>query len=170
MRNTILKGVFLFFLFIFSFLAFLPKENLYFYALEKLDTSGVSVENEVFTSNFFGFTLLSSDIFYKEMNLLHLEESTVSSFLFYSKVEAINGKIDGLILEKIKFSWSILHPLTVDILVDSQDLKAIGNYNLMTKQVTLLITPTSEVAIKYKYLLEQCEKTQAGEYKLEYNL
>lgn len=170
MKSNILKGIFLFFIFYLSFLVFLPKENIYFYILEKLNKHGINVANEKFKSDFFGFTIVSADIFYKGMNAIYMEEIEVSSSLFSLTIEGKNGKIDGLNLDTIELSWSLLDPMNVAILVDSKDLKGRGEYPLNGEVMRIFFTPTEAIAQKYQFLLEQCEKTETGEYKLEYNL
>jgi len=157
-------------IFLFSFIAFLPKENIYFYTLEKLHTKNISVQNEEFSSGFFDFSVANSDVFYKNINAFKIENMELQYLLVYGKIEFFNIVFDGLKVENIKCSWSIFNPLQLDILLTSDELSGYGTYDIQKKNFELYLKPSQNVVKKYEVFWSFGELTKDGEYKIEYNL
>ena len=157
-------------IFIFSFLLFLPKENIYFYYLERLQHKPITVQNEEISSKAFKFSITNGDVFYKDINAFKVENIDIEYFLVYGNIVATGILFDGLKIDDMEFSWSVLNPLRFDISIISNDLNGYGTYNIKNRNFELYLKPTAPVAKKYELFFNQGELTKDGEYKIEYNL
>ena len=109
MRNSLKYPLFVI-IFLFSFIIFLPKENIYFYYLEKLQHKHITVQNEETTSGVFDFSITNGDVFYKDINAFKIENINIQYILVYGKIVANNILFDGLKVDTMEFNWSILKP------------------------------------------------------------
>jgi hypothetical protein len=157
-------------IFIFSLVAFLPKENIYFYYLEKLQEKKISIQNEERSSSPFHFLIVNGDIFYKEINAFKIESIDISYLLVYGKIAISNVLFDGLTIEQIDFKWNLLSPFVFDIVIISNEINGYGKYDILDKGFELYLKPSSEVVKKYEIFWNFGELTPNGEYKIEYNL
>lgn len=157
-------------IFVFSFIAFLPKENIYFYYLEKLNAKNISIQNEEISAGFFDFSIVNGDVFYKNINAFKIASSEFKYFLVYGKINFFNILFDGLKIENIQCSWNVLNPLKFDILIVSNDLNGYGTYDIQKRNFELYLKPTKQVIQKYEVFWSLGELTKDGEYKIEYNL
>ncbi len=174
MKNIVLMNSLKYFgfvlIFLFSFIVFLPKENIYFYYLEKLQHKNISVQNEEISSGAFHLSVVKGDVFYKDINAFKVESIEMKYLLVYGKIVASNILFDGLKIEDMEFDWNILKPLQFDILIVSSDLSGYGTYNMQNRSFELYLKPSGDLAKKYSAFFSQGELMQNGEYKIEYNL
>lgn len=170
MMQRSLKYVGFVLIFLFSFIAFLPKENIYFYYLEKLQHKNISFQNEEINSGAFNFSIVNGDVFYKDINAFKVESIEMKYLLVYGKIVTSNILFDGLKIDDMEFSWSILSPFQFDIILLSSDLNGYGTYDIQERNFELYLKPSMAVAKKYGAFFNQGELTKDGEYKIEYNL
>ncbi len=156
--------------FLFSFIAFLPKENIYFYYLEKLQEKNISVQNEERSSGAFRFSILNSDVFYKDINAFKIESFEASYYLVSGKIDILNVMFDGLTIDNIELKWNIVSPLKFDIVILSDQLSGYGTYHLLERDFELYLKPSAKVVKKYETFWSFGELMPSGEYKIEYNL
>ena len=166
----ILQGISLFFIFIISLVAFLPKENLYYALTEKLANKSLSISNETIQGGFFSLLLENGDVSFKNLDAFHFDTLTCSTTLLNTKFELLNTKFDGLSFEFIELHWVFYKPQTLTITIDGTHLQGSGVYDLKEKKLTISFIPSQKFKEKYSMLLLQGEQKSNGEYTLEYNL
>jgi hypothetical protein len=169
MRNSLKYPLFVI-IFLFSFILFLPKENIYFYYLEKLQHKHITVQNEETTSGVFDFSITNGDVFYKDINAFKIENINIQYILVYGKIVASNILFDGLKVDTMEFNWSILKPFYFDIVLLSNDLNGYGTYDIKERNFELYLKPSPVLIKKYELFFNQGELMKSGEYKIEYNL
>ncbi len=157
-------------IFLFSLIAFLPKENIYFYCLEKLQKNKISIQNEERTSSAFHFLIVNGDLFYKDINAFKIESIDISYLLVYGKIAISNVLFDGLTIDQIDLKWNITTPLHFDITLGSAELNGYGKYDILNRGFELYLKPSARVVKKYETFWNFGELTPSGEYKIEYNL
>jgi hypothetical protein len=74
----ILKSFALIVVFFFSLLIFLPKQNIYYLAEQKLSKYDIVISNETFISDMFGFRLENAFVYVKGVNIASLDKVNVS--------------------------------------------------------------------------------------------
>lgn len=168
--NNSLKYFSFVLIFLVSFLVFLPKENIYFYYLEKLQQKNITIQNEEISSSGFDFSITNGDIFYKDINAFKIANIDIKYLLVYGKIVITNILFDGLKVDDMEFTWSILKPFTFDISLLSSDLNGYGTYDIQERNFELYLKPSQTVLKKYEMFFNQGELTKSGEYKIEYNL
>jgi hypothetical protein len=164
--KTTLFGI----LFIVSFIAFLPKENLYFYLLENLKTKNISIVNEKTTKNLFDFEILDATVKYHDIKALNIETTTISTYLFSTNINLENILFDGVNIEHLNINLSIFSPDIFNIKIGGKALSGHGTYDKNSKKLILFLKPTNQIVTKYGMIFSQTQTLNNGEYKLEYNL
>lgn len=168
--QNIAKYIVLGVIFILSFVAFLPKENIYFYFLEKLKTQNIQIQNEKTTSGFFDFTLSDGDLFYHDIKALHIEKLNINSLIIKTNLNFENIVFDGNLIDNLDISYNIFTPNIFDIKINGASLKGYGTYNKGNKKLILFLKPSKKIIDRYLMIFSQSEILKSGEYKIEYNL
>jgi len=177
MIKNILKFLAIFILFLEALIIFLPKENLYFLALQEAKEHKVFVQNKTITDNYFSFELKNSTISYEGVQAATIENFNISTYLFSSKLKISNIFLDDLVkqflpsrIKTVQISHSILDPLNIHIKANLIQAKAYGIFSLKLRKFIIYIKPSKQFLRSYKKLLRGAKKQKNGEYKIEYQL
>ena len=154
-------------LFAVSFVAFFPKERLYFYGQKKLQVYGIDITAKRCDSHPFSLDLHKLVINYSGASVLRLEQATITPFSLI--LENVRGM--GLLGEIVP---PLLH---VDaytksgkfLVMSSSYGTAEGMFDWKEKKILLRIMPTAQGIRKYAKSLRQCKKV-GGDYVYEYHL
>ena len=177
MIKSFIKYILVFMVFLGSLLVFLPKENLYFFLLDKIKQEKIVVKNEKIQDDYYSFKLFNTNIFYQGVNGVKIENFNIQTYLFSSKIEIYNIVLDDIAkqflpprIKSVQISHSVLDPLVVHIKANLIQAKAYGTLNLKTRKVLLIVNPSKQFLKSYKRLLRKMKKMKNGEYQIEYNL
>lgn len=177
MIKQILKYILLLGVFLIAFIAFAPKENLYFLLLDSLQKEKIIINSKKIEDRYLEFNIQNSDISYQGIDAVNIEELKIKTCLASSKVIIFNISIDDSMkqflpskIKTIKASHSILNPLFIDIKINLVQAKAYGVVDILEQKVILNLIPSQQFLKSYKKLLKQMKKQENGEYKIEYKL
>ncbi len=146
----ILKRLTIFILFVYMLLVFLPKENLYYFVLQKLSEQSIDVTNTSVEDKYLGLSLKNSNIKYEKIDVATVDSIVVKSLLFKTNITIDNLKVQKSLkqflpydLDYIKITHSILNPLVIDIKLSKQ-------FEIKNKKVMNYLTKT-ENGYRYEY-------------------
>ena len=140
----------------FSLLLFMPKEALY-YAFEKqLETKGIKINEKAIESGIFSLNLIDADVYYKGINVAHIEKVNIFTLLFTTNINVkaltLDASLKAFAPEKIdqaNMTHMIFSPMKVNILakgsfgdmdgvVDVQERTLRLDFSNTTKEIDLL--------------------------------
>ena len=175
MIKSFLKSIIFFIIFLYLFVAFLPKENLYYFGLEQLKKYSVVVKNETIKEGYFDFELNKADIFFKGINAVHIEKIYLKSLLFDTTFLVEKIKVDEVFkrfvpakIDKVLLKYSIFNPLFVNINLEAKGIRGYGFIDILNKKLIINLKPSKKFIRDYKMVLKKLKKQSNGEYKIEY--
>lgn len=148
--KIILRSLVLSVLFIYALLIFLPKENLYYLALEKLSDHKVEVVSSSIKDTNFGLNISNSKIKYEKIDVAAVDRIFFKTLLFKTELNIQNLKVQKSLkkffpydMKYIKITHNILDPLAVDIKLSKQ-------FKIKNKDISKYLTKT-ENGYRYEY-------------------
>jgi tRNA A37 threonylcarbamoyladenosine dehydratase len=164
-------------LFILLLVAFLPKENLYYFALEELKKYDLLVKNETIKDGYYDFAINDADFVLKGIDAVGVKSIHISTMFVSSKVDITNVSVDQSLrqfvpskLETLSIKHVITNPLIIDITLSAKEIKGYGIFNILEKKLVVFLSPSKKFVRDYKKLLRKAKKQSNGEYKIEYQL
>lgn len=177
MIKFFVKSIIFVLLFLYALLVFLPKENLYYLALENLKTYNIVIKNEIIEAKSLELSIIDANVFFKSIDAIAIDLVRIKTLLFYSSIDATNVKIDKALkqflppkIDKIKIQHFITNPLNISISFNAKDIKGYGTFNLLERKLNINFSVSNKFVREYGALLRQAKKQSNGEYKLEYQL
>jgi len=129
---------------------FVPKENLYYFALEKLALEKVDIQTDKINDNGLIFDLVDTNIKYEKIDVADVKKIDLKMFFFKTELDfqniVVNKAFQKFLPKRIKYikiTHSILDPLAINI------------------------TFSKKIKLKYKPLTKYLKKTEKG-YRYEY--
>lgn len=175
--KLIFKIIFYIFLFIYLILAFLPKHEIYNFALSKLQTYEVQIDSTSEKDKYFGFTIENANILFKDIKAANIENIDLSVLLYKNKINIQNisiarefSKILPASINILNISHSILNPLFVNIELQGEEYKGHGTFDIVNNSIKFYFYPSNKFTKKYATLLKQLKKISDKEYIYEYSL
>ena len=148
--KIILKYISVFILFIYMLLIFLPKENLYYFALEKLAEDKIELTNTKVQDKYISLILENTNIKYEKIKVASIENIEIKSLLFQTNIIIDNLKVQKSLkkflpydMKSIKITHSILNPLVIDIKLSKQ-------FKIKNKELMKYLTKTED-GYRYEY-------------------
>ena len=148
--KIILKYISVFILFIYMLLIFLPKENLYYFALEKLAEDKIELTNTKVQDKYISLILENTNIKYEKIKVGSIENIEIKSLLFQTNIIIDNLKVQKSLkkfmpydMKSIKIIHSILNPLVIDIKLSKQ-------FKINNKDIMKYLTKTED-GYRYEY-------------------
>jgi len=175
--KTIIKLFILIIIFIGSILVFFPKENLYYYGVEKLHKEQIDIETTDIKDNYDGLYLQNTRVLYGGIKALNIQSIDIKTYIYQSSIIlkdiTINDNFKQFLPSKINyliFKHTILKPNIIDININSNQIKAYGYIDINKMKLYLYLKPSKYFLKSYKQLLIFMKKEKNGEYKVEYKL
>jgi len=163
------KNIFIAFLvFWFALLLFMPKESLY-YALEKnLETQGLKINEKSIETGLFSLNLIDADIYFKGINVAHVEKINIFTLLFTTNINIKELTIDASLkafapekIEQANITHLLFSPMKVNILASGSFGDMEGVVNLKEKNLRLdFLNTTKEIDL----LRGNLQKDEKGLY------
>lgn len=175
--KSLLKSLLIFIFFIFALLIFLPKENLYYFALKKAYEEKIFVNSKSIKDDGLSLSIQKSIIYYDDIQALKVENINLNLYLIHNTINIYDIALDDMLrqflpskIKSLEISHSILNPLVVDIKANLVQAKAYGSFDILTNTISLNIKPSKQFLVLYKKLLKNMKKLENGEYQIEYKL
>jgi len=175
--KLVLKSILIFLIFLYSLVYFLPKENLYYFALEKLQNEKILINSKKIKDKFFSLNIKDSVIFYDSIKALEVSNIDLNIYLFTNSLNISNISLDDMLkrflpskIKTLEVSYTILNPLVVNIKANLVQAKVYGIFDITSNTVTLYLKPSKQFLKLYKDILKNMKKQENGEYKIEYKL
>lgn len=165
-----------FILFIFTFIVFLPKTNLYFFLEKNLKEYSVIIDNETIKEEIFSISINNGDIYFLNKKYASFDKIDISTFLFVNNISAndINLEEDtkklfpyNILNSQIKYNIFSPTTITFDSVGDFGNVE--GSFDLISQTLFITLKPSNEFQKKSReYLINM--KNDKGVYTYEYKL
>lgn len=170
LKTLKLLGYTLFFILLLIY--FIPKESLYYFVEKELQKEQVVLSDEEIVENLFSLELRGAKLSYRTIESLEVEMISVDIFLLYNSISLEGIKLSStassfvpLHLKKIDFSYTIFDPLVVSAKADGEFGEAEGEFNILDRNITMVLTPSKLMLKNYKSSLKNLSKNESGEYR-----
>jgi len=176
--KKLFKVLVLFILFFSFLIIFLPKEKVFFYALNALSKKNILFKSYIFEDKPYSFYLKDSNIYYKNIQALKIQDFSLNTYIVYNKL-IINGiKVDDSLkqfvpsnIKNVNIKYSVLNPLFIDIDIYSKEFKVKGYIDILQEKLVLNLNVSKMFKKQYPKLLRQIKyDNKTKEYKYEYKL
>lgn len=173
-----MKFIFKFFIyiifFIYMLLIFLPKENLYYFGLEKLKSQKIELNQNSVIDNNIGLLLNNINIKYEGIDISKIDKINLSSYIFYSSLNVDNIKVDSSFnkfapenIRFIKITHSIINPTNIIIKSEFKLGRCDGVINLLTRTIKLNLIVSNKFKSKYRYIVKLLKKDTSKKSRKE---
>lgn len=169
--------------FIVSLVVFLPKINLYYFAVNQLETYKIEASHDVIEDKFYGLNILDLNIFYDGIDVVKIKETQFDIFLLFNEINLKNVKLDKSLsnyspsnIDFINLKFSILDPLNILIEAKIENGSVIGKIDLIEKVLKLDIYVSKSFKKDYKDLTrflkydKEASNKEEDRYSYEYKL
>ena len=160
--KSILKGFIYVIFFIAMLVAFLPKENLYFLAIDKLKQNKIDLVQNNINSDLFSLQLDKLKIYYENIAVSDISSIDLDLFLYQTNININKIVVDDSFkkftpskIDYININHSILNPLHITIDVKFKQGKAIGDIDLLNNKINLELKVSKRFKTEYRYLVKQ---------------
>ena len=151
-------------------IALLPKVDLYYKLEQILKREHIILSDEIPSDKILFFNLKDILLFYNDINVAKVYNTSLSPFIFYNRLTIENIKLDKTLkiffpekINKIVVTYSIVDPINVHISSKGIFGEAIGTFNLKTKKLHIVLTPSADMKRDHANTLSMM-KSQNGQY------
>jgi len=158
----VVKGVFLFLItFYIAFIAFMPKQELYFYLEQQLKKNGVTIYNESFKETPLALQVSNAIIEYEGVDVAQFNMLTIKAYLFINTLELehlelldLAKKALDIEIEKLEAKHTILKPFLITLQATGSFGSATGYINLKARVLHIDITDAQNILNLKKFLVK----------------
>ena len=150
---------------------FLPKINLYYAAEGVMKEQNVYIADEEVHDSGFSLDILNAKIFFDKLELMTVEEITLSPWVIYNVVSLntvdINEGFSDFLPQEIsslKAEHFVYNPLHIKLSGESTDSFFFGDVDIMQRVISLHLRIGAQSEKKYKTLLRKLTKEEGGYY------
>lgn len=177
----ILKPIVYFLIFVFALLAFLPKENLYYFVADKVKQHKIELSQSYLKDNFLFFNIDNLNIFYDGIDLVNIKSFDFSMLLFYNDITLNNLQVQKSMsrfapetIDQVRLNYSVIDPLNINIDGFFKEGSLKGKLDILKRVVNLELTVSKSFSKKYKNTLKYFKKEKStntqDRYSYEYKL
>ena len=170
-----IKKIVLFFayfaFFILALIYFTPKVSTYYLLETKIEVFDVVVSSEKLTDNGFSLSIDNANISVKSIDSANIGSAIVKVFGIYNLIDLNNITLSNtaksfvpLHVDNVNIVYSILNPLSVRGYGVGEFGEFDANFNLLDRDLYLLLKPSKKMLINYKSSLKNLNKNDNGEY------
>ena len=163
--------------FLMMLVIFLPKTNLYYFALAEANKAGLVISNKSLKESSFGLKIEDVKVFYQGIEAANIGAVDINLYLFYNRVVLHKSKLSSLVenylpreIDNVVVSYSIINPLEVTFVAQGRFGLASGSLHLDTRVVEISLKPSKIFMKQYKNSLRYLKKSENGEYSYEKSL
>ncbi len=157
-----------------AFIAFMPKKDIYYTAVNKLKDYRVSLSTESLSDNIISLKGNNILIFYDGIESVEIESFVVSIYLFINRAKlhniSISSGLKSLLppsissesIEQVTLSYRVWDPKNVDIRASGEFGKIKGSFNIESSKVKLLLQEPSETLLNSSLIRDYFKKSEGG--------
>lgn len=160
-------------LFIYLIIAFLPKENLFYLAEQKIKPYNIVLNNESLKDRFFLFEINNGTLFYDGLHVGDVESIDMFLGLFYNQISLKNANFSDSLKQFVPkeitdftIKSTIFYPIYFWIDGKGDFGEISGSANLYKKSVRLVLNPNKNFLTKYPTIAKEFKKIN-NEYVYE---
>ncbi|MDR1976390.1 MAG: hypothetical protein LBQ18_05305 [Campylobacteraceae bacterium] len=154
----IIKFIFFSVLFFVMLMAFLPKENIYYFFENKLFEKGISLNEESTKEGLFGLDLSGIDVLYLGDSVARIGQIDAFFGILYNKVALASANpsknLQNFVpqVERINALYTPFYPTKVFLKGEGGFGSISGSYSIFSKKISLTLNPASDFARRYPML------------------
>jgi len=165
--KIILKSLVYFLFFLMMLIAFLPKENIYYFALEQLNNKKIELNQNKIDDGYFKFIVDELQIKYDGLKVSDISNVEFDMFIYQTKIDISNIKVDNSFskfvpnkIDTLTLSHTIINPLSIDINSKFNLGFCTGTIDLLNRVVKLDIVVAKAFKTKYRYIVKELKKSK----------
>lgn len=179
--NILVKTIIYPLFFLITFTLFLPKENIYYFALDKLVEQKVSLEHKSIKEDMVSLDINDVNLKYDNIQTSNIKDIKVQTYLLFNQIKIENISVDPSMkkfvpgtIDKIEMTYSVTDPLKINVFSSFDMGECEGYVDVLNKTVRLELLVSNSFKSKYrqivKYLtkIDQDKKTKQTRYTYEY--
>jgi len=151
-------------------IALLPKVDLYYKLEHILKKEHIILSDEIPADKILLLNLKNISLYYNGINVANISDSLFLPFIFYNKLTIENIKLDETLkmffpekIDEIVVTYSVLDPINVHLASKGKFGLAYGTFNLKTRKLHIVLTPTKYMKRNYGNTLKLM-KSKNGQY------
>ena len=156
----VVRGIFLFLVTLYiAFVAFMPKQELYFYLETKLKKEGIIIYNEKFKETPLELDIYNGVVDFNGVDVARFSQITLKPYLFINTLSLENAELLDLAkkaldieIEKLQAKHTLLKPFIIDIKASGNFGSAVGYIDLKKRIVHIDITDAQNIRTLKKFL------------------
>lgn len=154
-----------------SIVVFSPKNELYDYAKDRLEKSGIVVSEKKITENVSGIELERVDISYKNKKILSFDSMKIWTLLFYTHFRIENLKLSSgnhstpVILTRVEAHHLLWNPFDIRFTGKGSSGKIVGEINLKKRVISFHFVGRIERLGTLRNYLKKDREGWSFEYK-----
>ena len=170
----ILKYIITILVFLYSLIAFFPKEKVLNYLNTKLIDKKIYIDYEKFNDKLLAFEIKGIKPFYEDIKVANIQKIKFKIFLFDNKIVLNNFLVSSGFrdfipnIKKVFIRYSVFNPKKIVLKANFVGAKLNGFINIFNRKVFLRLQAKSSFRYKYKMVLKYFKKTKKG-LVFEYN-
>lgn len=155
-------------------LLFFPKENLFYFAENKLVQYKVSLKSELLQEKAFGLALQNLSLAYEGVEVAKISKVNISLFLLSNSIDLKNIELSSLVsnympqeIEASHITYSLFSPLHLKSEAKGRFGEVYIDFNLFKRVVHMTLKPSKLMLQRYRNSLHYLKKLKNGEYTYE---
>ena len=155
---------------IFTFIALLPKVDLYYKLEHILKEEKIVISNEMPVDKILFFNLKDAKVYYNDISICKFLDSNFYAFILYNNLTVKNIVLDKSMkiflpekIERVNLTYSIYNPLEVKLSSTGDFGEAEGFFNLKTRKLHIVLTPSANMKKNHANTLSMM-KSKNGKY------
>ena len=165
-------------LFLSVFILFLPKEQLFNYAVNKLYNEKIYLKDYTYKESLTSSNIKNINIIYDSINIANINNINGELFLVYNNVDIRDIKLDeslnSFVPSKIRYiniNYNILKPLYIYSKVDSKQYSIKIKFDILNLKIKAIFKTSKFFRKKYQKLLRELKYDKdIKDYTYEYKL
>lgn len=159
--------VYIFYIFLLIIIV-IPKEKLYFAFESLLSEHHLYLNNEEFTNRLFYLDIDNAEVLLDNREFAKIEYMRIAPWIFLNRFTLTNITFSPLFhnffpgnIDAITLTYSLLHPLRIDILAEGDFGHCSGTYGLINNTLRVLFDPTPKLR-EYPLLVNKLHQEKGG--------
>jgi len=168
--KKLLKYLLYLVLFCFMMIVFLPKLNIYYLGLEKLQASKVKLVAQNVEDNYISFDIENLDAYFNSINVAKIESTSIHTYILSSSLTLSNIKANDVLktfipeyIKKVTISHNLFKdPFQLDLQLLFKKGNAFGHIDLVKNKIVINLDVSNTFIRKYKNITNKFKKN--GKY------
>jgi len=183
--KILVKGFIYSLVFFLALIVFLPKENLFYYGLQKLKKQNIELNYKKLEDDFDKLSIDKTKVYYQGIEALEVQNIDTKVWFFINNIEfkkvILNDSIKKMVptidsFQLLQMQYTLIDPLHIQIKGIFNEGKLKGSFNLIDRVIKIEFYTSKSFKSKYKSLIKLLkynkEKStpKGDQYSYEYKL